>query len=320
MKINKRKILITGGSGFIGSHLVRRLLELSNEIIILDNFSTGRFENLRGVEDRISNIIEGDIQNLKDIEEALDEVDIIFHYAADPYVKDSVYNPVNNFEINVMGTLNLLEVMRKVGIKQIVFASSGGTLYGDVKMDKIPTKEDVQFNPISPYGASKASCESYLSAYSSSYDFIVTSVRFANIYGPFSDHGVMYDFFHKLKQNKEQLEILGDGSQIKSYMYISDCIDATLIAAENTNTGFEAFNLGVERVASVNEIANLVVKEMNLKDVEYIYTGGERGWVGDVKRSSLSIEKIKSLGWKPKFTLKEGVRKYINWLKEHENY
>ncbi|MBD3230294.1 MAG: NAD-dependent epimerase/dehydratase family protein [Candidatus Lokiarchaeota archaeon] len=318
--MNNRTILVTGGAGFIGSHLVRKLSELSNNIVILDNFSTGRTENLENINNSQLKIVNGDIKNLEDIKKALKGIDLVFHYAADPYVKDSVKKPINNFEINVRGTLNLLEIMRQKDIKEIVFASSGGTLYGDVKEDKIPTTEEVQFRPISPYGASKASCESYLSAYSGAFDYVVTSVRFANIYGPYSNHGVMYDFYHKLRKNKNQLEILGDGSQTKSYMYVSDCINATLTAAENTDHGFEAFNLGVERVATVNEIADLVVKEMDLDDVEYTYTGGERGWVGDVKRSDISVDKIKKLGWKPKISLEEGIHKYINWLKTHKNF
>jgi UDP-glucose 4-epimerase len=316
MKLENRYILVTGGAGFIGSHLVRTLKKMQNHVKVFDNFSTGSLKNLQKAERDNLEIIEGDIRNIKDVEKACEGVEIIFHYAADPYVKESVLNPIPSFNINVEGTLNILETMREKNINEIVFASSGGTLYGEVDEENIPTSEGVQFRPISPYGASKASCEGYLSAYSSSYGLIVLSVRFANIYGPYSDHGVMFDFYHKLKENPHKLEILGNGKQIKSYMYVTDCIDATLTAIKNTKKGFEAYNLGVDETTTVDEIAELLVDIMDLKEVEFVYTGGERGWTGDVKHSEISIEKLKNLGWKPKIDLKEGINKYISWLEK----
>ncbi|TFF86230.1 MAG: NAD-dependent epimerase/dehydratase family protein [Promethearchaeota archaeon] len=316
MKLENREILVTGGAGFIGSHLVRALQKMNNHVKVFDNFSTGTLINLEKTAREDLEIIEGDIRNIKDVEKACEGVEIIYHYAADPYVKESVFNPISSFNINVEGTLNILEIMREKNIKEIVFASSGGTLYGEVDEKNIPTPENVQFRPISPYGASKASCEVYLSAYSSSYGFTALTVRFANIYGPYSDHGVMFDFYHKLKENPHKLEILGNGKQIKSYMYVTDCIDATLTATKRTEKGFQAYNLGIKETSTVDEIAELVIENMNLKDVKFVYTGGEKGWTGDVKHSEISIEKLKNIGWKPKVSLKEGINKYINWLEK----
>ncbi|MHA1270469.1 MAG: NAD-dependent epimerase/dehydratase family protein [Candidatus Helarchaeota archaeon] len=314
MKLSDKKILVTGGAGFIGSHLIKSLVDMSNEIIVLDNFSSGSLDNLNDIDNDKLEIIKGDIRNINDLKVACKDAEMVFHYAADPNVRDSVKDPINSFKINVVGTLNILEIMRKNDIQEIVFASSGGTLYGEVEDDLIPTHEEVQFRPISPYGASKAAIESYLSAYTMSYGLIATSVRFANIYGPKSTHGVMYDFYQKLKQNPNELIILGNGKQEKSYMYVSDCIEATLIAVRNTHKGFKSFNLGVENTNTVNEIAEFIINEMNLTNVKLNYTGGDRGWIGDVKFSLLSIDKIKKLGWKPKVSLKEGIHYYIQWL------
>ncbi len=318
MDLINKKILITGGAGFIGSHLVGALLEKNSKIIVFDNFSSGCIENLKEFEYSNFIIMRGDIRDEKEVEKACKDIDVIFHYAADPDVRSSVNDPYSSFMVNVLGSINILEAARKFDISGIVFASSGGTLYGEVDIDKIPTPEDVQFRPISPYGASKAAIEPYLSAYADAYGITALSLRFANVYGPKSTHGVMYDFYHKLKKNPNELLILGNGLQKKSYLYISDCIEATIMAAEYIKKGYDAFNLGTEIVNSVNEVANAVIEAMDLKNVKLKYTGGDRGWIGDVKYSFLSIDKIKSIGWAPKITLKEGVFRYIKWLEDRE--
>lgn len=273
-------------------------------------------DNIKDIIDKKVKVIRGDIRNKSDVETACKDVEIIFHYAADPDVRNSVKDPITSFMINVSGTLNILETMRKMDINQIIFASSGGTVYGDVDIKNIPTPENTQFLPISPYGASKASCETYLSAYGGSYQFKIIILRFANIYGPPSNHGVIYDFYHKLKQNPNELEILGNGKQEKSYLYISDCTDATLLLYKYLKQGFNAFNIGAEKLTTVDEIANVVIQEMSLKNVKFKYTGGEQGWIGDVKKSLIAINKLKDLGWKPKITLKEGIHRYIEWLRK----
>ena len=311
-----QNVVVTGGAGFIGSYIVERLVEEENcNVTVIDDLSAGSKKTIEHLKDKIEFVV-ADIRDEDILQKISSGKDTIFHFAADPNVKTSVTNPQNSFNINVRGTFLILETMRRLDIPNIVFASSGGTLYGQV--DVFPTPEDLQIRPISAYGATKAAVEVYLSAYCASYGMNAVSLRYANIFGPRSTHGVMFDFYHKLKKNPKQLEILGDGKQIKSYLYITDCIDASLIAAKKgVEIGFEAFNIGTDKWTTVNEIANVIADEMGLKDVKYTYTGGQAGWTGDVFKMLLSTEKINKLGWTPKTTIEEGIRLYIRWLKEN---
>lgn len=316
MQLDGKNIAVTGGCGFIASHLVDRLIQKNTNVIVIDNLSSSTVEYIEKYLNKENFWFYN--EDIRDFEAILEifkkhEIDTVFHFAADPDVKKSVEDPFPSFYINVEGTVNILEAMRKTDISKIVFASSGGTLYGDV--EKFPVDEETAPKPISPYGASKVSGEAYISAYSGAYGFAAISLRLANIYGPRSTHGVMFDFFHKLKKNHEELEILGNGLQQKSYLYISDCIDAILKVYEHISKGFEAYNVGSEDWYTVNEIAKLVIDALGLKNVKFKYTGGERGWAGDVKKILLSIDKLKKLGWMHKVSFKDGVYKYINWLK-----
>jgi UDP-glucose 4-epimerase len=314
--LEKKSILVTGGAGFIGSHLVDSLLVRENSVTIIDNLSSAvdnyykNYLNKKNVK-----FIKGDIRNLDMLINNSKNVDVIFHFAADPRVDLSAKNPIDNFNINVSGTLNLLEAARKNNITEIFFASSGGTLYGET--ENIPTPEENQLNPISCYGASKASCEMYLRAYASSYGFNIISYRLANIFGPRSNHGVMYDFYNKLKKNPRELLILGNGQQKKSYLYINDCIDAIIFLEKINSKGFQAFNIGSDEWVTVNQIAEYIIEELELKNVKFKYSGGIRGWVGDIPKMKLDITKIKNLGWKPKTKFKDGLKLYIEYLKSH---
>jgi len=199
-------------------------------------------------------------------------------------------------------------------IPKIIFASSGGTVYGETKV--IPTPETAPFSPISHYGASKAAAEQYLSSFASLFDMEAVSLRLGNIFGPPSNHGVIYDFYWKLKKNPKELLILGDGKQIKSYLYVDDCVEANLQAVKTKITGHEAFNIATETGLTVNEIADNVVASMGLMDVTYKYTGGERGWEGDVRKNVVDITKAKEiLNWKPKTPVDIGIKKYVEWIK-----
>ncbi|MHA1213164.1 MAG: GDP-mannose 4,6-dehydratase, partial [Candidatus Heimdallarchaeota archaeon] len=180
-----------------------------------------------------------------------------------------------------------------------------------------PTPENEPLAPISHYGASKAACEQYLSSFSSLYSIEAYSLRLGNIYGPPSDHGVMYDFYWKLKKDPTTLEILGDGKQIKSYLYVDDCVDAHIQALQTTITGHKPLNIASTEGTTVTEIANEVIKAMTLSDVTLTYTGGKRGWAGDVRKAVVDISQAKkTMGWEPKTTISEGVKKYITWLKK----
>ncbi len=319
MKITERRILITGGAGFIGSYIVDELIKRKNELIVLDNLSSSDIKNIRTHLSKDNfKFVKGDIRNFDLLNSLLKDVDVVFHYAANPDVRLSVERPEIDFEINVKGTFNVLEAMRLNDVKNMVFASSGGTLYGEASV--IPTPENYPPRPISVYGASKAACEAYISAYCGFYGLNAISLRYANIIGPRSNHGVIYDFFMKLKRNPHELEILGNGRQKKSYLYISDCVKASILAVERHQEGFDVFNVGSDDWITVNEIAKIVIERLGLKNVKIKYTGGDRGWPGDVPLMLLDISRIKALGWKPEVPIREGIALYVDWLKKEYRY
>ena len=307
-------ILVTGGAGFIGSHLIDALLEKGNEVKCIDNFSSGRKEFIEQSMDKGLELIEGDLLNRDDIKKALSGCDTVFHLAANPDVRLGVENTEVHLEQNIIATYNLLEEMRKADVKKIAFTSSS-TVYGEA--EQIPTPESYgPLIPISLYGASKLAAEGLISAYCYTFDMQSVIYRFANVVGPRSTHGVTYDFIKKLRENSHVLEILGDGSQKKSYLYISDCIDAMLFGMEKSKSKVEIFNIGSEDWVDVKKIADIVSREMGLSP-EYRFTGGVdggRGWKGDVKIMRLSIDKLKNMGWKPEYGSKESIEMTTKWL------
>ena len=313
MKIKGEKALVTGGAGFIGSHLVDRLVEMGCDVVVLDNLSNSSLEYLQDYIDRgLVEFVKGDVRDFETVEGCVEGSSLVFHFAAQYDVRRSVSDPLYDFDVNVHGIINILEAMRKKDVLNIVFASSGGTLYG--LAEAFPTPETYPPQPISPYGASKAASEMYISAYCACYGLCGVSLRYANIIGPRSLHGVIFDFYQKLKNEPRNLQILGDGKQKKSYMDVSDCIDASLYATERVESGFNIFNIGSEEWVTVNYIAKIVISELKLRDVELSYTGGEQGWTGDVPLMLLDISKLKSLGWKPKMRIDEAIRRYVKWL------
>lgn len=313
------RILVTGGCGFIGSNIVQRLVNEGYKIIVLDDLSSGKKEYINDcLVEKKCEFIEGSITDATLLAKIMPKIDLVIHEAAKPDVRASKKNLFRDFNTNVTGTLHILQAMAQNQVEKIVFASSGGTVYGET--EKTPTPENEPFAPISHYGASKAACEQYLSSFSSLYNIEVISLRLGNIYGLPSNHGVMYDFFWKLEKNPSTMEILGDGNQIKSYLYVDDCVDAHMCALQKTLKGHTAFNIASIEGASVNEVAKEVVEAMNLSNVEFTYTGGKRGWAGDVRKAVVDISKAnKLLSWKPKVSLKEGVKSYISWLETEQN-
>lgn len=300
------RILITGGAGFIGSWLGKELGK-DNDITVIDNFSAGFKENI----DFKCILIKGDICNKEFLKQNLKDFDVIFHFAAETSVMGSVLNPVKTLNTNVIGTFNLLEAMRINDIKEIIFASSGGTVYGR----NLFPKEETVLKPISPYGASKVFGEAYISSYSNCYDIKSLSLRYANIFGPKSRKGVIYDFVKKLKKNPKELEIFGDGKQKKSYLYITDCINASILAWKKSKKNFDVYNIGHNEWVEINEIAKEVCNELGLKKVNFVYKKNENK--GDVEKIKLDITKLKSLGWKPKYSIKEGIKLYVDWLNKN---
>ncbi|MFH1470857.1 MAG: GDP-mannose 4,6-dehydratase [Candidatus Micrarchaeota archaeon] len=303
------KILVTGAAGFIGSHLSDRLLREGHEVVGVDNLSAGFLRNIP--KHNKFKFRMHDVRDERKMLESCRGIELIFHLAADPLVKESAERPVASFDINVRGTLSVLEAARRTSVEGFVFASTSA-VYGDARI--FPTPELHPSIPISNYAASKIAAEAYISAYSSTYGFRGTVLRYANIFGPRSEHGVMHDFYFKLKRKPKELLILGNGKQAKSYLYISDCIDATVAAYRKQKPSFDFYNVGSDRMYTVNEIADVVSKDMKLSP-KYSYTGGVRGWVGDVNKMRLDVRKLKNLtGWKPKVSFKHGVKLYLEWL------
>ena len=312
------RVLVTGGAGFIGSHLVDKLMELGHSVRVLDDLSAGSLDNVRHwLEHERFEFIRGDMRNLEVVEKAVKDVEAVFHLAANPEVRIGSQSPELLYETNVLITYNLLNAMRDSNVKYLVFTSSS-TVYGDAEV--IPTPENyAPLEPISIYGGAKLAAEALISGYAHTFGFKALIFRLANIIGERSNHGVIYDFINKLRKNPEELEILGDGTQKKSYLHVSDTVDGILKIFEHfkkSNKTVDFYNLGNDDWITVREIAEIVSEEMGLKPV-FKFTGGVdggRGWKGDVKFMRLSIEKAKRSGWRPRLNSYEAVRKTVREL------
>lgn len=312
-------VVVTGGAGFIGSHLVDRLQGLFEKIIVLDNLSSGSIENVRHHFGKKYFSLEAiDLKFYKDLDNIFESVESVFHYAANPEVRVSVFDPRLHFEENLLSTFNVLEGCRKHDVPYIVFASTS-TVYGDART--IPTPEEYfPLEPISVYGGCKLACENLLITYSKLYGIRSLILRYANVIGPRSGHGVIFDFINKLKKDSSVLEILGDGLQKKSYMHVEDAVDATVHLYKNFLTSkkdYEIYNVGNDDWITVKEIADIVVKEMGLHDIKYHFspaTADGRGWLGDVKFMLLDISKLKSTGWMPKMSSEQAVKSVVKYF------
>jgi UDP-glucose 4-epimerase len=313
----EKNVLVTGGCGFIGSHLVDLLINQGYYVTVVDDLSANTSTKFleKHLENNKASFYKYDIRNLDSLLSISNEFKSIFHLAAQPDVKKSVENPQHDFSVNTMGTFNILEIMRKKDIQRLVFAGSGGTVYGEAALS--PTPEVHPLRPISNYGAAKASAEMYCSSYSSLYGLDIVSLRLGNIYGPRSLHGVMYDFYYKLKTNPNKLEILGDGNQTKSYLYIKDTIEAFKIIYSSIKRGYDVFNVSSNKAVKVIEIADKIVEIMGIEETSYSFTEEKRGWKGDVSYISPDITKLEKLGWVPKVSLKDGMKLYLEWLAEN---
>lgn len=309
MKIENRQVLVTGGAGFIGSHLAEELLRLGNEVAVVDNFSSGRREFLSQIEEEEGfSIREADILS-DDVEAIIGDVDVVFHLAANPDVRLGAENTRVHLDQNIIATYRLLEGMRKKGARELLFTSTS-TVYGEAS--QIPTREDYgPLVPISLYGASKLACEALIASYCHTFDLKACFYRFANVVGSRSTHGVIHDFIEKLKSDSTRLEILGrEPGTVKSYSHISDCVRALVHGWKSMSEPVEIFNIGSDDAIDVRTIADVIVQEMGLEGVAYEWTGGVddgRGWKGDVRRMQLSIDKLKSTGWSPKYSSEEAV-------------
>ncbi|MCL0104456.1 NAD-dependent epimerase/dehydratase family protein [Dehalococcoidia bacterium] len=295
-----RRVLVTGGAGFIGSHLVDRLLE-DNEVTVIDNLSSGIREHISPK----ARFIKADLLT-DEIEGFFEGQEIVFHLAANPEVRLGAEDTRVHLQQNLLVTHRILEAMRVKGVKKIVFTSTS-TVYGEAP---IPTPEDYgPLMPISLYGASKLAAEALICSYCHTFELKAWIYRFANVIGERSNHGVIHDFINKLRENPEELEILGNGNQTKSYIHIEDCIEAMLHGLKAQDK-VNIFNLGTEDQITVKEIAGIVSEQLGLSPT-FEFTGGERGWKGDVPVMLLSVERLKHMGWGPKLNSKEAVRETV---------
>ena len=306
--------LVTGGAGFIGSHLVDFLMERGEEVHVLDNLSSGSLSNVdRWIDNKNFSLVIGDLLDVDAIGRAIKGCSTIYHMAANPEVRSSRASPQDHFEQNVLATFNLLEVIRLSGdVKFLTFASTS-TVYGEANV--VPTPETYgPLKPISLYGASKLASEALIASYANMYGFRCLLIRLANVIGSRSNHGVIYDFVQKLRSDPRKLVVLGDGSQSKSYLHVSDCIRGLVKCSEESQDKCVILNLGSEDRVDVLSIANIVVEAMSLSDVEISLTGGVdggRGWQGDVKLMQLDVEKVMSFGWNPLLNSYEAVKKTV---------
>ena len=299
------RAVVTGGCGFIGSHLVDALAGRGEEVAVIDNLSTGSLENLA------ASLPTGRVSfhhmdlNGEGWGQALEGAGTVWHLAADPDVRMSGLKPEPVVRNNILATARVLEGMRRQDVPRLVFTSTS-TVYGEASV--IPTPEDYSpLEPISVYAASKLACEALISAYCHSYGMQAWVFRFANIIGERSNHGVIWDFVHKLREDPRSLEILGDGRQAKSYLEVRECVKAMLHAVERAGEPYTVLNIGSEDWIDVRGIADIVVATLGLRAVEYRFTGGDRGWVGDVPRMLLSVDRLKALGWTPGMGSRESV-------------
>jgi UDP-glucose 4-epimerase len=306
-------VVVTGGAGFIGSTLVKKLVDEGRDVVVIDNLSSGSQDNIPDEAD-FYNI---NLNSTKEVEKVLENVDRVYHLAANADVK--VQNEDRDKDINegIIATRSLLEAMYSAGVKDLVFTSSS-TVYGeDVE---VPTPETYGvMEPISLYGSAKLSAEAIISAYSHSFGFESSVLRLANIIGGRSEKSVTYDFVKKLEDDSSELEVLGNGKQKKSYIHVDDCVNAIVTAARNREDSYEVYNVGNEDSVSVTNIAEAVIDEYS-SDTEIYYTGGEKGWTGDVPVMLLDIEKIKEeLDWSPSMNSEEAVRKNAREVIEKQN-
>ena len=304
------KAFITGGAGFIGSHLVDKLVNGGDFVTVYDNLSSGKKEFIKNhIEQNKVNFVEADLLDIEQVTKEIKNHDVVFHIAANPFVRLGEKQTRLDLEQGVIATYNILEGMRQNNIKKIVFSSSS-VVYAETPPIAIPETYGPTL-PISLYGAGKLGAEGLISAFCGTFGFQAWIYRFANVVGIRGTHGVIVDFIEKLNKNPKELEILGDGKQQKPYLHALDIVDGIIYGFEHSNDQINLFNLGVDSNTTVTRIAEMIVEEMGLKDVKFNYTGGERGWAGDVPRFQLSTEKMKKLGWKPRYSSDEAVRKAI---------
>ncbi|MCU0666221.1 MAG: NAD-dependent epimerase/dehydratase family protein [Candidatus Omnitrophica bacterium] len=304
-----KKYFISGGAGFIGSHMCRHLLSNcpNDKVVVYDNFSSGDISFLSDLRSSRLQIINADIKDIKKLSRCLTkDVSLVYHFASNADIARAVKFPEIDFWEGTYLVNNILEAMRVNGVKNLIF-SSGSGIYGDVGLNRL-SEQYAPLLPVSTYGASKLAAEALICAYCHMFGINATVLRFANVVGPNQTHGVGYDFVRRLLKDKKRLKILGNGKQSKSYIYVSDVIKAILLT-QRKNKGFNFYNVSTLDSISVKQIADVVTRVMGLSKVKYEYTGGSRGWQGDVPVVRLDSSKIRKLGWNNSYSSLQAITK-----------
>jgi len=309
------KCFVTGGAGFIGSNMVDKLLLQGHRVTVNDNFSTGLMHFLNTKVKRPAlTIVEGDLLDKPNLIRSMKDHDMVFHFAANADVRYGFDHPSKDFNQNTLATFNVLEAMRVNDIKKIMFSSTSA-IYGDT--ETTPTPESAPFpQQTSLYGASKLACEGMIQAYCAGYDMQSWIFRFVSILGERYTHGHVFDFYKQISEHPKYLNVLGDGKQKKSYLYVQDCIEGILCAIGKSDDPVNIFNLGTTEYCEVNISIKYICEYLD-KRPELRYSGGKRGWIGDNPLTYLDTSKIRKLGWKPKYTIQESIIKTVEYLKDN---
>lgn len=305
-------ILVTGGAGFIGSHLIDRLIDVGNRVICADRLV---FESNRNIEHLMDNpsfcFEEKDLSDMETVDKIFEQykIDMVYHLAANSDIQKGARYPDIDFKDTFLTTRCILEGMRKNNVKRLFFASTSA-IYGEM-CNVALTEVTGGIKPVSYYGGAKLASEAVIDSYAAMNDMSCIIFRFPNVIGSRLTHGVIFDFIAKLKKTPDELEILGDGTQCKPYIYVHDLVDAIMILTKEVSCGVEIYNVGVKDATTVTRIAEIVREKMKLPNAKFSYTGGDRGWKGDVPRFEYDITKIEATGWKAKYTSDEAVQKTV---------
>ena len=306
---------ITGAAGFVGSNLTDRLLALGHDVVGFDNFSTGRSEFLEGaLENPRFRLHRGDLLDLEALSKAMEGANFVYHLAANADVRFGTEHPRKDLEQNTIGTWNVLEAMRINNVRRIAFSSTG-SVYGEPEV--FPTPEGCPF-PVqtSLYGASKLAAEGLIAAYAEGFGMEAWIFRFVSLLGPRYSHGHVIDFYRQLRKHPDFLNVLGDGHQRKSYLYVGDCIEAILTATQQASGKVNIFNLGTDQVCEVKDSIAWICEHLGIRP-RLTFSGGERGWVGDSPLISLECTRIRSLGWRPTLSIQQAVVRTLEFLQDN---
>ncbi len=301
------KILITGGAGFIGSHLCDALIERGHNLTVVDNLVLGRKENISHLLEKVGfEFIEEDLLHTEAMREIFKDrkFDMVYHLAANSDIQKGGKDPRVDYDLTFNTTFHVLRYLKEFGIKKFFFASTSA-IYGETS--DILNENYGPLCPVSNYGAGKLASEAFISAFSFAYHIQTWITRFPNVVGERFTHGVIYDFIHKLRKNPAELEVLGNGEQYKPYVYVKDLVEGILYVIDHASDDYNVYMLGSDSRTKVKEIAAMVIEEMGL-NAEIKYTGGDRGWVGDVPEFRYDLTKVNTLGWKAAYTSNESVR------------